>query len=74
MTQGPNPEAAPLFTYFNVAIADADKAVAATAKRASVGRNTLAALANVDMPTSAAAFCLSSRGDRDPGCGDRPFL
>ena len=50
------------------------KAVAATAKRASVGRNTLAALANVDMPTSAAAFCLSSRGDRDPGCGDRPFL
>ena len=38
MTQGPNPEAAPSFTYFNVAIADADEAVAATAKRAPVAQ------------------------------------
>jgi hypothetical protein len=38
MTQGPNPEAAPSFTYFNVAIADADKAVAATAMHVSVAQ------------------------------------
>src|SRR5438105_15844328 len=44
MTQGSNPEAAPLFT--------------------EEGRTA----------TSGAAFCLSTRGDRDPGAADRPFL
>jgi len=39
-TPGPEEGAAPVFRYFNVAIADADKAVAATREKAGVTTET----------------------------------
>ena len=60
MTQGPNRDAAPSFTYFNVAIADVDEAVAATAKRVAVAQQEQIRHVRQLSPTEIAALKLKA--------------